>query len=71
MTHLGSQPASHEEAERLEFESELDASADKLFHALERARGEMTPQQRERAERNSEAILKRATGNAKPSQRRA
>ena len=45
-------------AERLEFEAEVNASADKVFSALENARSKMTPEKRKRAIRNSEAILR-------------
>ncbi len=72
MTRLASQPhVSPEEAERLEFEAELDGSADRVFNALEKARNKMTPEERERAERNSASILRSATGSAKPARRRA
>ena len=41
-----------------EFEAEVNASADKVFSALENARSKMTPEKRKRAIRNSEAILR-------------
>jgi uncharacterized protein YjbJ (UPF0337 family) len=60
-----------EEVERLEFEAELDASADKVFGAIQEARGKMNDNERERADRNTAAILKSATETAKPARRRA
>jgi len=72
MTRVSAQPnISNDDAERLEFEAELDASADKVFHALENARSKMTPEQRERAVRNSDAILRKATDGVKPGRKRA
>jgi hypothetical protein len=72
MTRVSTQPnIGNEEAERLEFEAELNASADKVFHALENARSKMTPEKRERAIRNSEAILRKATDGVRPGRKRA
>ena len=72
MTRVSAQPnINNDDAERLEFEAELDASADKVFHALENARSKMTPEQRERAVRNSDAILRKATDGVKPGRKRA
>lgn len=74
MTKLGNSAAavSGEDAARREkFEAELDVSADRLFDALERARGKMTPERRERAIRNSEAILNNATDGVAPRRKRA
>jgi hypothetical protein len=72
MTRLPSRAAiSHEDAERLELEAELDASADKVFNAIERARSKMTDTEREQADRNAAAILKNAIGSAERSRRRA
>jgi hypothetical protein len=72
MTRVSSQTnISNDEAERLEFEAEVNASADKVFSALENARSKMTPEKRERAIRNSEAILRKATDGVKPARKHA
>jgi uncharacterized protein YjbJ (UPF0337 family) len=72
MTHVSTPTkATAEEAERLEFEAELNASADKVFGVIQEARGKMTDQERARADRNAAAILKTATETAKPARRRA
>lgn len=72
MTRLSSHAAiNHEDAERLEFEAELDASADKVFDAIESARSVMTASDRELSDRNAAAILKQATDSVGRSQRRA
>jgi hypothetical protein len=73
MTKIGNSAAavSGEDAARLQFEAELDASADKVFEALERARSKMTPEERDRAVRNSESILSNATDGVTPRRKRA
>jgi len=72
MTRIGNQAgASHEEAERLEFEAQLDASADRVFSAIEIARSKMTDSERKHADRNANAILNSATENAERQRRRA
>jgi len=62
---------SQEEAERLEFEAELEASADKVFNIVEKARSRMTQAEREVVDKKADAILKNAIENAGPSRRRA
>lgn len=69
MSHVGN-PAT-EEAERLEFEANVDVAADRVFEALERARSKMTPEEKERAVRHSEAILNSATDGVTPRRKRA
>jgi hypothetical protein len=72
MTHIEYKAAmSHEEAERLEFEAELDANADKVFNIAEKARSRMTASERVLADKKADAILKNATENAGLSRRRA
>jgi hypothetical protein len=60
-----------EDIELLEFEAELDTSADKVLDFIEEARGKMTDAERERADRRAAAILKHATESVTPSRRRA
>jgi vacuolar-type H+-ATPase subunit H len=54
---------------------EVDATirgfAEKAHNIIQKARGKMTPEQRERADRNANAILEDASAAAKRSQRRA
>ena len=72
MTRIGHKAAmSHEETEHLEFEAELDASADKVFSAIERARGKMSESERKLADKNAAAILNSATESVERSRRRA
>ena len=72
MTRLSSHEGkTQEEVEFLEFEADLDASADKVFAAIEEARGKMTNSEREDADQKAGAILKSATESAEPSRRRA
>ena len=69
MTRLESQAARNQE--EADFEATLDASADRVFDAIEKARGKMTDSERELADKNAAAILERATDPAERSQRRA
>jgi hypothetical protein len=71
MTRVGNPAVDREEAERQDFKSKVDASADRVFAALERARGKMSPADRARAVRNSETILSEATDGATPRRKRA
>jgi len=65
MTHVSSPTkTTAEEAERLQFEAQLNASADKVFGVIQEARNKMTDQERARADRNAAAILKSATETA-------
>jgi hypothetical protein len=72
MTRIQNQAGkSQEEIERLEFEAELNASADKVFNIVEKARSRMTPAERQASDEKADAILKSAIENAEPSRRRA
>lgn len=72
MTRISSHAGmSHEEAERLEFEAELNASADRVLAVIEESRSRMTDTERENADRRADSILKNATENAGLSRRRA
>ena len=62
---------SQEEIEKNELEARLNAHADKDFHALERARAKLSPAEQEELDRDVEAILNKALGNAEPLKRRA
>jgi hypothetical protein len=54
---------------------ELDATikglAEKAHNIIQKARSKMTPEEREQADRNANAILEDATASAKRAQRRA
>lgn len=60
-----------EDLENLEFEREVDAFARKVHNAIEDARGKMSDEDRERADRNAEAILKNASDAASRQRKRA
>lgn len=72
MTRLFSHEGkSNEDIELMEFEAELNASADKVFGVIEHARSKMTDSEREQADRQAAAILKSATETAERARRRA
>jgi hypothetical protein len=71
MTVASHAAQSNQDIERDQFEAELDASADSVFNAIEKARSKMTDGERELADKNADAILKSATESAKRSRRRA
>ncbi|MBZ5550709.1 MAG: hypothetical protein LAO22_22575 [Acidobacteriia bacterium] len=64
-------PETNEEAIRSEFEAELDGFAKKVHGAIQEARGKMTDEEVEKADREAKAILESATSKPKPSQHSA
>ena len=71
MTVASHAARSNQDIERDQFEAELDASADSVLGAIEVARSKMTDSERERSDKNADAILNSATDAAKRSRRRA
>jgi hypothetical protein len=72
MTRVSSREGkTQQELELLEFEAELDVSANKVFATIEKARNKMTDLERRRADQKADAILKKANESAEPSRRRA
>lgn len=72
MTRLSSHEGmTQEEIEQLEFEAELDGSADSILANIEDARSRMTASERKDADKKADAILKHATESAKLSRRHA
>jgi hypothetical protein len=65
-----SKPSS-EELARQAFESELNAFVAKVHGVIEDAREKMSDEERERADREAEAILRAATSGTRPSQHTA
>jgi hypothetical protein len=60
-----------EEIEDSELDAQIKASAEKASRIIQKARSKMTPEDRERADRNADAILEAASVAAKQSRRRA
>jgi hypothetical protein len=71
MTVASHVPKSNQDIEREQFESQLDASAESVFNAIEQARSKMTDSERESADKSADAILKSATDAAKRLRHRA
>jgi hypothetical protein len=60
-----------EEIEDGELDATIKGFAEKAHRIIQKARSKMTPQERERADRNANAILDDASAAAKEAQRRA
>jgi hypothetical protein len=72
MTRSASQKnLSPAEMKSIELEQRLNASAAEVFNVIERARGKMTTEELERADREADTILENALKNEEPSRRRA
>jgi len=64
-------PQVPEEVTEQEFDAMIRESAEKANRVIQEARSKMTPEDRERADKNANAILEDASASAKRSQRGA
>jgi hypothetical protein len=61
----------HDELERSDVKAQLEASARKAFSVIQEARSKMAPEQREKVDREADAILENALRTAAKTRRRA
>jgi hypothetical protein len=66
-----SKPESQLEIEDRELDATIKALAEKANRVIQKARSKMTPEDRERADQNANAILDAASAAAREAQRRA
>ena len=68
---ISSKPETPEQITDRELGSDIDAFIGKVHRTIQKARRKMTPEQRQKADRNANAILEDASVAAKRSRRRA
>jgi len=64
-------PDMHQESADQQLEAEIKAFGEKAHRVIQKARRQMAPADRRRADDNANAILEKASAAARPSRRRA